>query len=79
MEQLNHLNAEVSSADLNDAIYSKLQKSKAILTSVMFASEFIRSDTTVLDNHTIYHALWAVEEYLAEIENLLHQSESISQ
>jgi len=58
------------SLDLEDAIHNKIQKSKAILTSVMFASEFIRNDMP-LDNNTVYHALWAVDDYLAEIETLV--------
>ena len=58
------LNTVVSHADLNDALFCKLQKSKAILTAIMFAGERIESNT-------VYGALWAVDDYLEEIEALL--------
>ncbi len=70
MEQFSHSNPSTSYIDICDTIYSKIQKSKAILTSVMFATEFIRDDVA-LDNSTIYHALWAVDDYLEDIEMLL--------
>ncbi len=70
MEKFGHSHPPISCIDVSDAIYSKIQKSKAILTSVMFATEFIRRDMT-MDNHTIYHAWWAVDDYLEDIEMLL--------
>lgn len=71
MEQFHHSQIP-SSADLNDSIYSKIQKSKAILTAVMFATEFIREEMA-LDNQTIYHALWVVDDYLTDVEGLCRQ------
>lgn len=68
MEQSHHSQTSLS-PNLRDSIYSKIQKSKAILTAVMFATEFIRNEMS-LDNQTIYHALWAVDDYLIEISDL---------
>lgn len=56
-----------------DAIYTKIQKSKAVITPVMFATEFIRSDMK-LDN-TIYDTLWAVDDHLEELDLLFRQLE----
>jgi hypothetical protein len=69
-----HAKSSCNSSPLNlkDTTYHNLQKSKAILTCVMFATEFIRDDMA-LDNQTIYHALWAVDDYLENIETMLEQ------
>jgi hypothetical protein len=61
-----------SNISVKDAIFSKMQQSKAILTCVMFAIEFVRDDM-ILDNSTIYNALWAVDSYLENIELLFDQ------
>lgn len=58
--------------DPKDIIYQNLQKSKAILTCVMFANESLCKDAS-LGNTTIYHALWAVDGYLEEIESMFDQ------
>ncbi|MFT3742168.1 MAG: hypothetical protein QM752_05795 [Gammaproteobacteria bacterium] len=71
MENLT-LPASSTQIDLSDTILSHIQKSKTILTSVMFATEFLRDDM-VVNQHTIYHALWAVDDYLEGIEALLNQ------
>lgn len=67
---------ETTKVDLKDAIYSHLNKSKAILTTTMFAIEFIRDDMT-LDNHTLYNALWAVDDYLEELDLLFQRLEAL--
>lgn len=72
MNTLSPISCNASFINLKDAIHGKIQKSKAILTSVMFATEFIRNDMA-LDTHTVYHALWAVDDYLENIETLLEQ------
>jgi hypothetical protein len=72
MDTLSTTGCNPSFFDLKDAIHGKLQKSKAILTAIMFATEFIHEDMA-LDNHTVYHALWAVDDYLENIESLLEQ------
>ena len=66
MKTFNPLNTVISHADLSDTLFIKLQKSKAILTAVMFAGERIENDT-------VYGALWAVDEYLEDIEALLQR------
>lgn len=72
MENPSISNPSFSSINIKDVISSKIQQSKAILTSVMFATEFIPAEMA-LDSHTIYHALWAVDDYLADIELLFNQ------
>jgi hypothetical protein len=74
MENLSSHNTSLSSIDIKDAIFSKMQQSKAIITCVMFATEFIRDDMR-LGNATLYHALWAVDHYLEELGLLLEQLE----
>jgi hypothetical protein len=60
------------SPSIKDQTYEKINKAKSVLTCVMFATEFVR-DEMVVDNNTIYHALWAVDEYLDELEKLFQQ------
>ena len=72
MENLFVLNPKSTNLNIQDAIYSKIQKSKAILTCAMFAAEFIR-DGMELDNHTFYHVLWAIDDCLEEIDLLFEQ------
>lgn len=62
--------------DLKDQIYEKIAKAKSVLTCVMFATEFIRDDM-VLDKRTLYHALWATDGYLEELEMLFNQLEEV--
>ena len=64
------LKPDMPAVDLKDAIHSHLNKTKAILTCAMFATEFIRDDVK-LDDHTLYHVLWAADDYLEDIETLL--------
>ena len=72
MENLFILNPNSSCLDLKDALYVKIQKSKAVLTCIMFAVQFIRGEVE-LDNNTLYHALWAVDDYLEELGLLFEQ------
>ena len=44
MENPFNCNSSLSSIAIKDAIFSKMQQSKAILTCVMFATEFVRDD-----------------------------------
>jgi hypothetical protein len=69
-------NSDVSVIDLKDAIHSRISKAKAILTCVMFASEFVRDDMT-MDDHAVYHALWAADDYLEELDMLFQRLEEI--
>ena len=59
-------------AVIQDSIIEKISKAKSILTCIMFSAEFLREDMEI-DNHTFYHALWAVDEYLEELEKLFEQ------
>lgn len=77
MQDIFSLNPNVSAIDLKDAIHCRINKTKAILTCVMFSSEFVRSDMSI-DNHTIYHALWAADEYLDELEKIFQQLELLN-
>ena len=76
MQDLFTLRADAAKIDLTDAIHSRFNKTKAILTSIMFSLEFIRDDMK-LDNSTIYHALWAADGYLEELEVLFQRLEEL--
>lgn len=65
-----------TSMAIRDAIYSKIQQSKAILTCIMYSTKFVRSDIE-LDQTTLYHALWAVEDYLEELDSLFQELEKL--
>jgi hypothetical protein len=64
-----------SNIPIKDAIFSKMQQSKAILTCIMFAIEFVRDDMAI-DNSTIYNALWAVDDCLENIGLLFERKRS---
>ena len=71
MENLFLLNPNSTGLDLKDALYTKIQKSKAVMTCIMFAAQFVRGEME-LDNNTLYHALWAVDD-LEELGLLFEQ------
>lgn len=76
MEQFRKINSTASYIDLKDAIYNKFKKSKAVLTSLMYATEFIHPDM-MLDNTTVYNTLGVVDDYLEELELLFEQLEKM--
>ncbi len=69
MQYHSNINPNSDSLYLKDQIFEKLHKAKAVLTCIMFAAEFVRGETEI-DNHTLYHALWAVDEYLEQLVKL---------
>ncbi len=71
MENLYLLSLSATSVELQDAICARINKSKAILTCLMFAAGYRGSSN--VDGHTIYHALWAVDQYLEEMDVLFRQ------
>ncbi len=64
--------SSVAIINVQDLIYAKVQKSQAVLTCIMFAAQFVRGEME-LDNNTLYHALWAVDDYLEELGLLFEQ------
>ncbi len=60
---------------LKDQIYEKINKAKSVLTCAMFATEFVH-DGVAVDNHTLYHALWVVDEYLDELVKIWNVASS---
>lgn len=72
MEPINHSPHSITCEDLKEAIYIKIQKSKAIITSTMFATELI-CDEIGGDNRTVFYALWAADDCLESIEKLLEE------
>ncbi len=62
-------NPAIDLIDLKDKIYEKITKAKAVISCIMFAVEFVR-DEVEIDNHTLYHALWVVDEYLDDLKRL---------
>lgn len=74
MENSFNGNHFLSIIEIKHTIFSKLQQSKAVLTCIMFALEFIRSDM-MFENATLYNALWAVDGYLEDLTLLFEQLE----
>lgn len=75
MQSIFTLNPNATRLELHDEIYSRFQKTKAVLTCIMFAIQFVR-DEVELDNGTLYNALWAVDDQLFDLERLYKQFES---
>lgn len=71
MEKYFILNPQINLSNIQDAIDERLDKIKGILNCLIFALEFTQSDQQ-LDNYSAYHALWAIDGYLEEI-NCLRQ------
>ena len=61
---------------LEDQTHEKIAKAKSILTCVMFSTGFVRNEME-LDSNTLYHALWAIDEYLDELNLLFQQLTSV--
>lgn len=61
------------SVNLKDQIHEKINKAKAVLTCIMFATEFVL-DGMEIDHSTLYHALWAVDDYLGDLADLCTHS-----
>ena len=76
MQEIFTLNPSIAAIDLKDAIYCRINKTKAILTCVMFAAEFLRDDMEV-DNHTLYNALWIADDCLNELGVLFQRLEEL--
>lgn len=62
-------NTELYQTQIQDTIQDRINKAKAVITCLMFSVEFLNEDVS-LDNSTIFHALWAVDGFLEEIELL---------
>lgn len=71
MEKYFILNPQINLSNIQDAVDERLDKIKGILNCLIFALEFTQCDQQ-LDNHSAYHALWAIDGYLEEI-NCLRQ------
>lgn len=61
---------------IKDQIHEKITKAKSVLTCIMFATEFVHNEVEI-DNHTIYHALWSVDDYLEELDILFQRLERV--
>ncbi len=72
METLQLSNPKHVIIHLEDQTREKITKAKSILTCVMFSTQFVRNEME-LDSNTIYHALWAIDEYLDELDLLFQQ------
>lgn len=59
--------------DIKDAIDEKFRKIKGILNCLIFALEFTQEDQR-LDASSAYHALWAIDGFLEEIDYLRQKS-----
>lgn len=77
MQHIFTFNPNATIIDLKDAIYTRINKAKAILTCVMFATEALQKDPK-LGLHSLYHTLWAADDCLEELEKLFQQLEERS-
>lgn len=74
MQDIFTLNPNATVIDIKDAIYARMNKVKAILICAMFATEVLQKDPRS-GAHSLYHALWAADDNLEEMEVLLNQLE----
>ncbi len=69
MDNLFTLNPTAEILDIKDGIDERINKAKGILNCLMFAIEHITSNKE-LNNNSTYHALWAVDGFIDEINCL---------
>lgn len=69
MKHPSNIPSATDTLNLRDQIHEKINKAKSVLTCIMFAAEFV-SDGIGIDRNTLYHALWALDDYLEEITDL---------
>lgn len=65
MGKLFILNPAADPLAIKDGLEERFNKLKGVLACLMYASEFVSSDTE-LDHATIYHTLWAMDGLLDE-------------
>lgn len=68
MDTLFFLSPTATLLDLQDGIDERIRKVKAILYCLMFATENIKNEE--LGNNSAYYALWAIDNYIDEINCL---------
>lgn len=73
MQDIFSLNPNLALDEVKDAIFSRINKTRAILTSVMFA---VIKDSSMLDNSTLYHALWAADDFIGDLDMLFKHLET---
>lgn len=73
MEKIFVLNPNLNLLNIKDAIEERLNKMKGILNCLMFAN--IQDEE--LDCDTTYHALWAMDGFLDEINYLKRKLDEI--
>ena len=66
MDNIFIVNPSVSSADIRDAIHNRLTKTQAITASLLTN----HGGSAELPSRFIYGSVWAVDEYLGELEQL---------
>lgn len=71
MNKIFTLNSSCTTINIKDAIDERFNKIKGILNCLIFALEFTQDDQE-LDSSSAYHALWAIDGLLDEI-NCLRQ------
>jgi hypothetical protein len=69
MEKPFIFNPNINSLDLKDAIDERYSKLRGVLNCLIFAIEFTQEDQE-LDNSSAYHALWAIDGFLEEVDYL---------
>jgi hypothetical protein len=71
MQDVFILDANADPINIKDSIHSRINKAKAITTSVMFALDHLNGASS--DRCTLYHALWAIDGYLEQLDKLFQQ------
>lgn len=71
MEKIFILNPAINNLVIQDAVEERINKMKGVLNCLIFSLEFTQEDQE-LDSTSAYHALWAIDGFLDEI-NCLRQ------
>jgi len=66
MNKIFTFNSSCTTLNIKDAIDERFNKIKGVLNCLIFAIEFVDEENE-LDNNSLYHALWAIDEYLSEL------------
>jgi hypothetical protein len=75
MQNVFIISPSVSLIDLQDEIFGRFQKIKAVLACIMFSIQLVRDDMQIA-NSTLYHALWSVDDQLDELERLYNEAQN---
>ena len=77
MKHLFPLRSDATATDLKEAMHDVLAKAKAILTCIIFSTEFVREEVA-LEGQTLFSALCVADDCLDELMQLFQRWEHVS-